>query len=101
MPTARDPRDESRSASAPPRVADQTAWSIVKPMSLTATAMQNGIEVVKLEPGLQSVASATFTPAANNLLASGYELLVENSAPGKSVATVLLFAKSSMSLSLR
>ena len=30
-------------------------------MSRTATAMQNGIELVKLEPGLQSLASATVT----------------------------------------
>ena len=38
-------------------------------MSLIATAIQKGIEVVKLEPGLQSVAMATVTPASKSLLA--------------------------------
>ena len=36
----------------------------VMPMSRTATAIQNGIDEVKLEPGLQSVESATVTPAS-------------------------------------
>ncbi len=40
------------------------------------------------DPGLQSVASATVTPASISLLASGYGERVENSAPGSSVATV-------------
>ena len=59
-------------------------------ISRTATAMQNGMLVVKLEPGLQSVASATVTPASSMRRASGYGDRVENSAPGSSVATVPL-----------
>ena len=41
-------------------------------MSRTATAMQNGMDVVYDEPGLQSVASATVTPASISRRASGY-----------------------------
>jgi hypothetical protein len=52
-------------------VADHKACSGVNPISLIAIAMQKGIEVVKLDPGLQSVARATLTPAANNLAALG------------------------------
>ena len=37
----------------------------------TASAMQNGIDEVKHEPGLQSVASATGTPASSSRRASG------------------------------
>ena len=60
-----------RSARAPPAVADHTASSGVMPMSRTATAMQKGMLVVKLDPGLQSVARATVTPAAIMRRASG------------------------------
>src|SRR5215470_14252724 len=77
-----------RSARAPPAVADHSACSAVIPISRTASAMQNGIEVVYDEPGLQSVASAIVTPAASSARASGYRDRVANSAPGSSVATV-------------
>ena len=40
-------------------------------------------------PGLQSVASATLTPASSSRRASGYGERVENSTPGSSVATVV------------
>ena len=50
---------------APPRVAASTASSIVIPMSRTARAMQNDIEVVLLEPGLQLVAIATRDPGVD------------------------------------
>ena len=43
---------------------------------------------VKQDPGLQSVASATVTPAASSRRASGYGCRVENSTPGSNVATV-------------
>ena len=43
---------------------------------------------VKHEPGLQSVAIATVTPAASSRRASGYGCRVENSTPGSNVATV-------------
>ena len=56
---------------APPAVADQTASSGVIPMSRTARAMQNGIDEVKDEPGLQSVDSATVAPASSRRRASG------------------------------
>ena len=51
--------------------------------------MQNGIDEVKQVPGLQSVASATVTPASSSRRASGYGERVENSTPGSSVATVV------------
>ena len=60
-----------RSAAAPPAVDAHTASAGVMPMSRTATAMQNGIELVKLDPGLQSLASATVTPASMRRRASG------------------------------
>ena len=40
-------------------------------ISRTASAMQNGIEDVYDEPGLQSVASATVAPASSRARASG------------------------------
>ena len=61
-----------RSAAAPPAVAAHTASAGVKPMSRTATAMQNAMLVVYELPGLQSVASATVTPASRSRGASGY-----------------------------
>ena len=79
---------ERRSAAAPPAVTDHNAWAGVKFMSRTATAMQNDMLVVNELPGLQSVASATVTPASSNRLASGHGARVENSAPGSRVATV-------------
>src|SRR5690242_13323773 len=77
-----------RKARAPPAVAAHSASAGVIRISLTASAMQNGIEVVYDEPGLQSVASATVAPASSSARASGYGDRVENSAPGSSVATV-------------
>ena len=77
-----------RSARAPPAVAAQTASAGVMRISRTASAMQNGIDEVYDEPGLQSVASATVTPASSSRRASGYGDRVENSAPGSRVATV-------------
>ena len=51
--------------------------------------MQNAIDEVKEVPGLQSVASATVTPASSRRRASGYGDRVENSTPGSRVATVV------------
>jgi len=69
-------------------------------MSLTATAMQNGMLVVNELPGLQSVARATVTPASIIRRASGHCARVENSAPGSRVATVEPAASASMSESV-
>jgi hypothetical protein len=55
-----------RRARAPPAVAAQTASATVMPISRTAKAIMSGIELVKLEPGLQSLASATVTPASSS-----------------------------------
>src|SRR5690606_2260064 len=63
--------------------------------------MQNGIDEVYDEPGLQSVASATVTPASMSLRASGYGERVENSAPGSRVATTPEEASASTSASDR
>ena len=63
--------------------------------------MQNGIDEVKHEPGLQSVAMATVTPESSSLRASGYGERVENSTPGNSVATVPDDDSASMSASVR
>ena len=79
-----------RSARAPPAVAAQTASAGVIRISRTASATQNGIDEVYDDPGLQSVASATVTPASSSRRASGYGDRVENSAPGSRVATVSL-----------
>ncbi len=68
-------------------------------MSRTATAMQNDMLVVNELPGLQSVASATVTPASSSRLASGHGARVENSAPGSRVATVVPAAAASASTS--
>src|SRR5215469_7275407 len=87
-PGARNPTSVRRSARAPPAVAAQAASAVVMPMSLTASATQNGKLEVYEDPGLQSVASATVTPASSSRRASGYGCLVPNSAPGSSVATV-------------
>jgi len=69
-------------------------------MSRTATAMQNDMLVVNELPGLQSVASATVTPASSSRFASGHCARVENSAPGSSVATVWEPASASTSASV-
>ncbi len=90
-----------RRAAAPPAVADQTASSGVIPMSRTASATQNGTDEVKDDPGLQSVDSATVTPASSSRRASGQGARVENSAPGSSVATVAPLASASTSASVR
>lgn len=54
-----------------PAVAAQTASPTVIPISRTARAIMSGIELVKHEPGLQSLASATVTPASISRRASG------------------------------
>ena len=56
---------------APPAVADQTASRVVIRISRTASATHSGMLDVKQDPGLQSVASATVTPAASSRRASG------------------------------
>lgn len=84
-----------------PAVADQTASSGVIPMSRTASATQKGTDEVKDDPGLQSVERATVTPASRRRRASGHSARVENSAPGRSVATVRLWARASTSASVR
>ena len=53
------------------------------PISRTASAIMSGIELVKLDPGLQSLARATVTPASISRRASGYGWRVENSTPGQ------------------
>ena len=88
MPGAIAPTSSRRSARAPPAVAAHTASAVVMPISRTASAIMSGIELVKLDPGLQSLASATVTPASISRRASGYGWRVENSTPGSSVATV-------------
>ena len=50
------------------------AWSASAGLiriSRTASAMQSAIDEVKHEPGLQSLASATRTPASSSRRASG------------------------------
>ena len=61
-PPARRP--SRRSARAPPTVAATRASAAVIRISRTASAMTNGIDDVLQVPGLQSVASATSTPAS-------------------------------------
>ena len=63
--------------------------------------MQNGMLEVYEEPGLQSVAKATATPAESSRRASGYGCRVPNSAPGSSVATVPEEASASTSVELK
>ena len=70
-------------------------------MSRTASAMQNAIELVKQEPGLQSLARAIVTPASRSLRPSGYGDRVLNSTPGSSVAIVPESASAAMSSSDR
>ena len=60
-----------RSAQAPPAVAAHTASCVVSLISRTARATHSGMLEVKQDPGLQSVASATVTPAASSRRASG------------------------------
>jgi hypothetical protein len=55
--------------------------------SRQASAMTNGMDVVKLGPGLQSVARATVTPASSSRRAGAYGERVLNSAHGTSTAT--------------
>ena len=61
----------------------------------------SGIELVNDEPGLQSLASATVTPASISRRASGYGWRVENSTPGSRVATVSDAASAATSSSSR
>ena len=88
-----DPAQRRRTAT----VADHNASAGVIRISRTASAMQNGIDVVKHEPGLQSLARATVTPASIKRRASGYGERVENATPGSSVATVPEDDRASMS----
>ena len=77
--SARRPGTSRPTPSAPSRSSDAaavavTAWTAsagVIPISRTASATQSGIELVKQEPGLQSEASATRTPASSRRRASG------------------------------
>ena len=52
------------------RRGDRSASSTVRRISRTATAMQNGIELVGLDPGLQLLARATVAPASSARRAS-------------------------------
>jgi hypothetical protein len=54
-------------------------------MLITASAITSGIEDVYDEPGLQSEAKATVTPASISLRASGNGERVHNSAVGKAI----------------
>ncbi len=90
-----------RSARAPPVVAAASASAGDIPISRTASAMHSGTDEVKHEPGLQSLASATCTPASSSRRASGYGDRVENSTPGSSVAVVPLATSASTSASSR
>ena len=65
------PTSSHRSASAPPLVAAQSASSTLMSISRTARAMTKAMLVTYDEPGLQSVASATVTPASSNRRAEG------------------------------
>ena len=70
-PIPRWPTSVRRSACAPPAVAAQTASAVVIRISRTASATHSGMLEVKHEPGLQSVAIATVTPAPSSRRASG------------------------------
>ena len=100
-PGARMPISRRRRDAAPPAVAAHTASDGVSPMSRTASAITKGIEVVYDDPGLQSDAIATVTPASHRRRAGAYADRVENSAPGTSVATVPEPASASISSSHR
>jgi hypothetical protein len=68
-------------------------------MLITASAITSGMDDVYDEPGLQSDANATVTPASISLRASGNGERVHNSAVGNNVATVVLLAPASASMS--
>jgi hypothetical protein len=68
-------------------------------MLITASAITSGIDDVYDEPGLQSDAKATVTPASMSLRASGNGERVHSSAVGSSVATVVALAPESASMS--
>jgi hypothetical protein len=68
-------------------------------MLITASETTSGIDDVYDEPGLQSEASATVTPASISFRASGNGERVHNSAVGNNVATVVLLAPASASMS--
>jgi hypothetical protein len=57
-------------------------------MVITPSATTSGIDEVYDEPGLQSDANATVTPASINRRASGNGDRVHSSAVGSNVATV-------------
>jgi hypothetical protein len=68
-------------------------------MLITASAITSGMDDVYDEPGLQSDANATITPASISFRASGNGERVHNSAVGNNVATVALLAPTSASMS--
>jgi hypothetical protein len=68
-------------------------------MLITASAITSGIDDVYDEPGLQSDAKATVTPASINFRASGNGDRVHSSAVGSSVATVVARAPESALMS--
>jgi hypothetical protein len=68
-------------------------------MLITASAITSGMDDVYDEPGLQSDARATVTPASISFRASGNGERVHNSAVGNNVATVVLLAPASASMS--
>jgi len=98
-PTRRFPTSLRRNAWAPAAVADHNASSQVMPILITASAITSGIDAVYEEPGLQSDANATVTPASISLRASGNGERVHSSAVGSSVATVVLLAPESAPMS--
>jgi len=69
------------------------------PMLITARDTTSGIDDVYDEPGLQSEAKATVTPASISFRASGNGERVHNSAVGNNVATVVLLAPARASIS--
>ena len=96
-PGFRVPTSSRCKARAPPAVADQTASAGVIRIAVTASATTIGMLVVKLVPGLQSVARATVAPASSKPRASGQGERVERSATGTSVATTPASASASAS----
>ena len=69
-------------------------------IEITPSEIASGIDVVYDDPGLQSDASATVTPASISRRAFGNGERVHNSAVGNSVATVEPFVDASASTSV-
>jgi len=66
LPGAMTPTSSRCSDAAPPAVAAHTASAGDSPISRTASATMSGMEVVYDDPGLQSEAIATVTPASKS-----------------------------------